>query len=263
MIRKILLSSAALLAVTSASFAADLPNRKAPPVAYVAPVFTWTGFYIGVDVGAGWINPTINYWTPPAPLTPNGSSRLSGAGILGGLYAGYNWQLSNNFLVGLEADVEATGINQSTSTYYTNAGVPNVTTIGANVNLPWQGSMRARVGVVAMPNLLIYATGGLAGAQINTKYTNLLGGGGQDSFSRTSAGWTLGAGVEAALMPNLIARAEYRFTQFDGARNHLLNAPIVLINPNVARTGKINENQVRVGLAYKFGAVAAPVVAKY
>ncbi|HZH51989.1 MAG TPA: porin family protein, partial [Microvirga sp.] len=54
--KKLLLASVALFGFAGAASAADLPVRAAPPAPVVAavPVFTWTGFYVGVNAGYGW-----------------------------------------------------------------------------------------------------------------------------------------------------------------------------------------------------------------
>ena len=263
MLRNALLASVAVFAATSA-FAADLPSRKsAPAVPYVAaPVFTWTGFYVGADVGGGWTNDKIKSYTT-ATGAPIGTATLNGSGVLGGLFAGYNWQTGSNIVLGLEGDLEATSIAAKKSfayTYGTTAVV--IGTAPAKESIPYQGSIRARLGYAA-GNVLFYATGGLAFAQFNTKYIDVLS---PSSFSSVKGGWTLGAGVEYAFNNNWTARAEYRYTQFQNFTD----------NVNTGNTGNpgnfwsgtsvkhsVNESAVRVGIAYKFGAPASAVVAKY
>ncbi len=137
----------------------------------------------------------------------------------------------------------------------------------ASESLPWQGSLRARLGYAA-GNALFYVTGGLAVAQINTKYITLpptpfnIGfAAGANSFSSTQAGWTLGGGVEYAFNANWTARAEYRYTNFGGFTDNIVNATGFW---NVlGEKHQISENALRVGIAYKFGAPASAVVAKY
>ncbi len=259
MLRNLLLSSAAFAALTSASLAADLPSRKAPPAApYVAaPIFTWTGFYIGADIGAGWTNDKARDYVT-ATNVYNGSSKLNGSGVLGGLYAGYNYQISPSFLIGAEVDIEATSIAPKTSSFTTAAGVVGVLAGSISESLPWQGSLRARAGVTA-GQALFYATGGLAFAQFNTKYTdNAVG---ATSYSSTKTGWTLGAGVEYAFNANWIARVEYRYTSFGNFNDSVAANGSIFASQTLKHS--VTENAVRVGIAYKFGAPASAVVAKY
>ena len=85
MTRKILAAFAGLmaLAMASPSSAADLP-RKAPAY-YVAPFFSWSGFYVGINGGYGWGNSS---WTNIGGTT--GDFRVKGA--LAGATLGFNLQ---------------------------------------------------------------------------------------------------------------------------------------------------------------------------
>jgi outer membrane immunogenic protein len=237
MLRHVLLSSAALAALTSASFAADLPSRKAPaPVPYVAaPIFTWTGFYLGAEIGAGWLNDKGRFFAP-GPVGSLNYDR-NNAGVVGGGFAGYNWQLSNSIVIGAEADIEGTSITSNTV-------APTI-----SESLPWQGSLRGRLGY-AMNNALFYATGGLAFGQIDTRYPGF-------NFSGTQPGWTLGGGIEYAFNNNWFARAEYRYTSFSGFTD------TAVVPPTVSVKHAPNENAVRFGVGYKFGGPSGSVVAKY
>ena len=265
---KFLLSTVAIAALTTASFAADLPSRKSPAEApYVAvPMFTWTGFYVGGDIGGAWTNDGSRYRLTPAGVgfAPAGTlvatSSMNSSGVVGGLFAGYNWQFSNAFVVGLEADVEATSLSKNNANILA-IGDGFVVPIGFlnSEKLPWQGSARARLGYAA-GNALFYVTGGLALAQIQTRYFNA-DFNTTDSFSQTRAGWTLGGGVEYAFNANWTARIEYRYSQFGTIRDTLTNTTFPA--GALAVSHPISENAVRVGIAYKFGAPAAAVVAKY
>ena len=99
------------------------PVYKAPP-----PVASWTGFYVGANLGYGWEDPTVNFngdnivgafLVNPALLFPGATSlgpvSFKSKGVLGGLQAGYNWQVSPIWLVGFETDFNWTGINGSGS----------------------------------------------------------------------------------------------------------------------------------------------------
>jgi outer membrane immunogenic protein len=107
-------------------------------------------------------------------------------------------------------------------------------------------------------------TGGLAFANVKTAYNNAAGGGataGAFSFSQTRTGWTLGAGVEYAISNNWSARAEYRYTDF-GSFSNTTAAGTTFWSAAVLRH-KLQEQSVRVGISYKFGGPAGPVVARY
>jgi outer membrane immunogenic protein len=125
--KKFLLSSAAFLGLTAAAAAADLPRRAAPPVFAPIPVFTWTGFYVGLNAGYGWGNNnndglgdafsvvvpgggTANVF-PFAGFGLNDTSNNDG--FVGGAQAGFNYQFTpgSGFVVGIEADIDWLGGN--------------------------------------------------------------------------------------------------------------------------------------------------------
>ena len=107
--RTLLLSTVAFAALAGSAFAADLPSRKEAPV-YLAPtpVFSWTGFYVGGDIGAAFsatlTNPAYTYNASYIPWTGHS---FNSSGFMGGGYLGYNYQLNQNFVVGLEGDFQA------------------------------------------------------------------------------------------------------------------------------------------------------------
>ena len=111
--KKILLSSVALLGLSAGAFAADLPSRRAPaPMIAAVPVFTWTGFYVGANAGYGWQNNDDSSIFVPAgtfgPGTVGGTITYAddeGDGFVGGGQVGYNYQIGS-FVLGLEADIQ-------------------------------------------------------------------------------------------------------------------------------------------------------------
>lgn len=228
--RNLLLGSVALLVLAaSGAQAADLPRRAAPPAPiYVAPIFTWTGFYVGAQIGGGWGRNEF------AGLTYNPN------GVVGGLHAGYNMQFGA-IVAGVEGDIEATSLKGSTTIGF----------VSLKTTAPWQGSLRARLGF-GFDRALIYATGGVAFAQLKNEIfipPFAL------SNQSTRTGWTLGAGVEYALSPNWSIRAEYRYTDYGRYTSSFF--------PFGSAQTRFKENAARVGLSYRFGGYAAPVVAKY
>ena len=244
MIRKILLASVAVAAMTGAAAAADLPSRKAP-VAYapVAMAYSWTGFYVGGQIGYAWGEHKGKIYTPANVLigTQNGKSK----GLLGGIHAGYNMQ-SGAIVYGLEADIEASNVRGSTAV----AAFPG---FFANARIGTQGSLRGRLGFAA-DRALFYVTGGVAAADIKT---NVSTGALVDSASKTKFGWTLGAGVEYAISNNWSVRGEYRYTDFGKHTNTLIATA-----PGFNYKEGVTDHAVRLGLSYKFGGPSA-IVAKY
>src|SRR3954447_19637394 len=157
MVRRLLLSTVAAAAMIGSAAAADLPSRRPPPPAYVAPVpiFTWTGFYVGVNAGGAFRAGNNNgfntavFFGGAAPLAlgaTNNSARLIGGGQVG-----VNYQI-NQFVLGVEADGQAlVGSNNNNNTFGS---------IGNGTTTSFLGTVRGRGGV-AFDRLLVYGTAGV------------------------------------------------------------------------------------------------------
>jgi outer membrane immunogenic protein len=238
--KNVLLSSVVFLGLTIGAMAADLPSRGAPaPVASV-PVFTWTGFYVGVQAGYGW----GTYKAAFSGANGVTTTEYDSEGFVGGAHIGYNHQFGS-FVVGVEADIEGTGLDGNGGVRFSDGSV-----LSASPDVSVQGSLRARLGV-ALDRVLIYATGGLAYANFENDYSlndTVTGRITDASFDNSEWGWTLGAGVEYAFTDNLTARVEYRYTQFSGYQNDdaaFFDGASYDFDPDF--------HTVRVGLSYKFG----------
>ncbi len=300
--RKFLFSGVALAALAGQAFAADLPSSK-DAATYVAPapIFSWTGFYAGVNVGPVWGDSKINVVSTPVSANPNHGNVLSSAalagsasggqtfgGLVGGGQVGYNYQMGS-IVLGLEADIMGLTGNRTTMFYTASVaggGSPPVNSaFTATSQVDWLGTVRGRLGYTVTPTLLLYATGGLAYGGVNSNFvmmqnhTGTGGGGGgglisgasYGSASDTRVGWTVGGGMEYAFVPNWTLRVEYLY--FDLGDGSYAPGNLVGLRPNgvprytiasSVRTSA-NGNIVRVGLNYKFGGPIeiAPVVAKY
>jgi outer membrane immunogenic protein len=241
-----LAAAAASILFTGAASAADLaarPYTKAPPP--VVAVYSWTGFYIGADVGYGWGRST-GIGTNAAGFFPVPYS-LDPSGVIGGGFIGANYQI-NNVVLGIEADWQAADLNESGN--FLLGGVPTYT---YRTKITDYGSVRGRLGF-AFDRWMVFGTAGAAWGSWETSYAFI----GLPPFVTASVssnvGWTAGAGVEYAFTNNLLGRIEYRYTD-------LGTASFVNLATNSAEVGnKVTINDVRVGLAYKFG---GPVVARY
>jgi outer membrane immunogenic protein len=182
--KKILL--AALMAgVATSAFASDLPTRKAPPApmpAYVAPTFTWTGFYLGLNGGGAFANGGGSFGNPSG-------------GVVGGT-VGYNYQMGQ-FVLGLEgdwdwADLDKKGFNPTIGASYKN-NIDDILTA------------RARLGY-AIDRTLLFVTGGYAGFDERVSFPGL-----GSSASSWRSGGVIGAGVEYAFTNNITAKVEYLY----------------------------------------------------
>jgi outer membrane immunogenic protein len=274
MIRKLLLASVGAIALTGSALAADLPSRAPPPV-YLPPVpiFTWTGIYIGGQIGYAWgqdHNDFVGSF-PAGPLLATGvffdnTFGQNPNGVIGGAHVGYNYQI-NQWVLGLEGSVDGTSMSK-TLVFAPGGFAAPVGFFGNGVTettrADIQGSIRGRIGV-AWDRALLYGTGGVAFGGFKTSYTffsPFFATGGTSNFSTTRVGWTVGGGIDYAITNNWSVRAEYRYTDF--GRN--TNTPFGGLFTGGAFTGHhhFTENQVQVGFSYKFDTYApAPVVAKY
>ncbi|MDE2362335.1 MAG: porin family protein [Hyphomicrobiales bacterium] len=249
-IAKSFISGALLTVAAGTAMAADLPSRKAPPPSYIAPmpVFSWSGFYVGVN-GGGFINNSTL-------TTAVASGRESGGGFLIGGTAGYNWQLSNNFVVGLEADVDY----RSTTTVSTGF------TSSSPARDGFFGTVRGRLGY-AWDRLMIYGTAG--GAFGNAIAPNVLsmpfyGYYGQRSPNNggTKFGWTAGVGAEYALTNNWSIKAEYLYADL-GKKTLAYVSPFSGLTTGLVPTD-VSAHVIRAGVNYRFNwGLGAPVLAKY
>jgi outer membrane immunogenic protein len=254
MYRRLLIASVGAIALAGSAFAADLPSR--PPPVYVppAPIFTWTGFYLGGHIGYAWGNANTT-------LGDNFGDYVSFSrnfdGAIGGGHVGYNVQFSQ-FVIGLEGDVDGSAIH---GTGYRTPFIGNLLFVPTQVNqsVGVQASIRGRIGY-AWDRVLLYATGGVAFATVNGSITTPFG---YDSASNTRTGWTVGGGLEYAVSNNWLLRAEYRYAQYGTSNIYASNSYALPVLGAVGAYGRrtINENRVNVGLSYKFDSLlwaAAP-----
>ena len=193
----------ALALLSDAAVAADNFPYGAParPGGYV-----WQGPYVGANLGYQWSGITNN------PASPSG--------IAGGVQAGYNVQYGQ-FVFGGETDLQVTGADDTFAPW--------------KFSNPWFGTLRARAGL-AMSSVLFYGTVGLAYGTLNMKNTLTT-----VSESHTSVGWAGGVGVEAAVMGNWTARAEYLYVD--------LSSSSFVLDGN---SHGIQSNLLRLGVNYRF-----------
>ncbi len=248
--KKFLLAGTAAIALASGAQAADLGvPRGAVAGVVVAPAFSWTGFYLGGQIGGVWARQggsnTTLAGTNPVPLA-------FGNGFVGGLHVGFNYQI-NQIVVGAEADIEASTVSGARRGV-AGAAVPGLL-FDMTMRQSFMGSLRARAGV-AMDRTLFYVTGGVAFTSARNTMANA-GAAPFHTFTTTRAGWTVGAGVEHAFAPNWTARLEYRYANFGSFTN--ANAGV---NSQFNVSPK-DDHAIRLGVSYLFSTGGAAVVARY
>jgi outer membrane immunogenic protein len=241
--------AAAVLLSSTAAFAAD-------PVGEVAPAYDWTGFYAGVHGGYGWGESTVS--DPAAELFNFFTIGLTGEvaeydvdGWIGGAQIGAQIQ-HNQFVLGVEADISASGMSGEETVI----DLPNDDfTLDLDTDIEWLATFRARGGVT-FDRFLLYVTGGLAVAEVNSGFRASSDGPGivpafDESFedSKTHIGWTAGVGGEAQLTDSLSLKVEYLYVDL-GEEHYDLEVlpPLLDIQGNV----DITANIVRAGLNYRF-----------
>jgi outer membrane immunogenic protein len=264
------------------AMAADMPvkARPAPP-----PIASWTGFYAGLNAGYGWADASsINN-----PLDPSSRTFLAPAsdfnasfqqsGWLAGGQIGANWQFTDRGVLGIEADLQYANVRGGSSLARRpqDVGVISI----SERELRWFGTLRGRLGFLATPNLLLYATGGLAYGEATSRgnINNVSGvsiaiAGNPVLFCQshstcytgsngdTQVGWTAGIGGEWKFSPNWSAKLEYLRVELPGSAVTLVSPPPS--DPGVATVFRFNRQAydfVRVGVNYQWG--GAPLVARY
>ncbi|GAA4663232.1 outer membrane protein [Bartonella pachyuromydis] len=269
-------ASAFAFVSASVAYAADVVMPPSPtPVApvIVNPTFSWTGFYIGGQVG-GFSSKTkmdILNNGKTFPVHDDYLPKLSG--FMGGIYAGSNVDLGNGLILGVDTDIIWTDKNDTKTVpayEITPAHVAYVNKIvkDAGINIgenkievgdkrshsftfkeKWAGATRVRIGFAA-ERIMPYVAGGIAYTQlqdiasisITKKDTGkVIASGNLSDETKTMVGYTLGAGVDFAMTNNVIVRAEYRYTDFGKKK---------FSNDKYETSYKTND--FRVGVAYKF-----------
>ena len=269
--RRLVIWSAALAGFAGPVLAADLPRHAPPTAVPIAPVFTWAGFYFGTNTAVINVHGTIRtYGNAPNTLSEIASGQRPSSvssdntNFASGAQIGFNTQFGST-VIGVEADLTYGGVSRREISFGA-LNEPNI----FRQDLDWLGTARGRVGV-AFDQVLVYATGGLAFADVTNRVSfhrptdsafQYLG-----RSSDWAVGYAVGGGVEfmlpAALerfsfigrligASSVTVRAEYLY--FDlGEKSVIVNAlPGVALNSFTSHfetRGHIG----RVGFNYRFG----------
>jgi outer membrane immunogenic protein len=225
--------AALAIAICAPAAAADLPMVTKAPVA--APVFSWTGCYIGANVGYGWGRARVS--TTGGGFTGTASENLDG--VVGGGQIGCNYQWTS-VVWGIEGDFQGTG--QRHSDTFTVGGV----TVNNTNRVPWFGTIRGRVGWAAN-NWLFYGTGGWGYGEFKSETTFTGAVVGTISTSRDHGFWVVGGGIENAFAPRWSWKVEYLYLSTGDLNNTSAIGATVFTS-----SSKFTDNIVRAGVNYRF-----------
>ena len=263
--KKLALAAAAIFALFAGSASAADMAVKAPPLA--APVFSWTGFYVGLNAGGGWNERTGDHFcvTPGGVLAGVGCSvsvngTVEASGALAGGQIGYNWQ-TGSIVWGGEADIQWSGIKGS-SAFNLACCLPVTAPPGfaatSSQDLQWFGTVRGRLGVAVAERGLIYGTAGLIYGEEAISFSAVAPG---ITYARAASsirtGWTAGGGFEYAFTNNLSGKVEGLYYDM-GRQTISFTSPAT--NFTLNNSFKYTGVMARAGLNWKFG---GPAVARY
>jgi outer membrane immunogenic protein len=306
-------ASAAALAWLAMSMTANAADMPVPPPAKApvyAPAFNWTGFYVGVNGGIGVANRTVTFSgndtvtrnitcekiipsfqldgeTCPSPIKSNPFG-----GVVG-VQAGYNWQFRRNWVIGLEAEFDASNVRGNGTSRFLypifdparNVSFAQPANLHSSEELKWFGTVKGRLGFVPTERSLLFVTGGLAYGQVNQTMTvnlpdgnaNLFGGDkfgygcgptGANCFvgtnSKFAVGWTLGGGLEIALTNSITVKSEYSYLNLGDGGGTKVQAQSLIGGIGfapasfTATSSRLDYHVVRLGLSVK-DSIFAPI----
>ena len=242
--KRILLATIAIMALGSASvLAADLPV-KAPVMVAPPPPPTWTGCYIGGNLGGAFGHASVS--------GPNGGEASGdNSGFAGGGQVGCDIQFGGGWVFGFRNMFDWSN-NSKSGTFPAGAfGVAPGTQPVVNFNNKWFDTLTARIGYAMQPNWLLYFQGGAAFVQRSTNVTYLGAQIGQTVNS--SNGWTIGGGVEWMFAPHWSAFLEGNYMDFGSTSGTTVVTPVrTACATGCPISAKATESTVLVGVNYRF-----------
>jgi len=270
-------------APAAVAIAADPPRnwRTLAETRPPAPKAAWGGFYVGNSIGGSaagaiWnttcLQPGAPGVTCPSAATlanlqrANNNADFGSMALRGGIYAGFNVMLSQKWVAGVEADFAAMVKTRA------RPGIPGAENLAipgspgldrASVRQSWETGARARLGYLFAPNMLLFATLGVAQTRVETSATcggavypvgwcaevaNL---GRTDSVAENRIGWSVGGGIEFMITSRWLWRAEYRYTDFGSMGALLLALPASRLDA-IQTSVRLRRSTAMFGVAYKF-----------
>jgi outer membrane immunogenic protein len=252
--RFVLASFATLIALTAApAIAADMRMPVKAPPAPIVTVFSWTGCYVGANIGYG--RADKDYFDPIEAVNV-GSHKADG--IVGGGQVGCDYQ-AGNWVFGIQGMFDAADLTGSHVNPFPYFGIPNDFTEHTRVS--WFTTVTGRLGYTLQPSLLAYVKGGAAWVRdkhqefrITPDPTFVPG-----SASVTRTGWVIGGGFEYSFGRNWSVFAEYNYLDFGRKTVTLDYGPTGTYDFDIKQQVHLG----LVGINYRFGGFGGPVVAQY
>ncbi|WP_208432654.1 porin [Bartonella taylorii] len=276
-IKSLITTSVIALVSASAVQAADvvIPHHEVAP-AITAPAFSWTGLYIGGQVGN--FSSKVEITDPDTKNKWNKDDTPKPSGFIGGIYAGSNIDLGSGLILGVETDAvwadredakagssKAIGdtdlesfkarLTKANATFATGKTVADIKaedkrTDSITLKEKWSGATRVRIGFGAADRIMPYVAGGVAYAQMEAIRSVKVTKAADDAEvataklhdkTKTFVGYTIGGGIDFAMTDNVLLRAEYRYSDFGKKKFEKDDSEV-----------SYKTNDFRVGVAYKF-----------
>jgi outer membrane immunogenic protein len=250
--KRILSAAAFCTLALGPALAADLPPAPPPPprapavyVPVAVPLYNWTGFYFGPNIGWGWTSLSVN-----DTLGNSYSNSTNQGQFFGGGQVGFNYQFPMGVVIGAEWQFDWLPNASNTGN---GTAIPGVGTIQVTSNNRWVTDVAARLGY-GWDRVLFYGKGGWAwagtnGSTINNTTTNTSFTGGTSS----NQGWLAGAGIEYAFFPNWTARVEYDYIRLNNTTQTIPAGAAGFAAGDTFNISNRNFSIVEVGMNYKFG----------
>jgi outer membrane immunogenic protein len=240
-IRGALMKKFFVTCIAAAAFC-GAPAFAAPPA---APIFNWSGFYVGAFGGYGWGH---SNWHTDYVSPNNFDDSLNPRGAFFGGLIGYNWQAAPNWVLGIEADGAIANLVDSHRGPGDYATLYNAT---IKDDVGSFGTVRSRAGYTWGMEMF-YVTGGWAWLQnkntLNYPPTTTV-----NHSSATHSGWAVGAGWEHAFDRNWSVKAEYLYMGF-GSKDYLYPTAFCAVPfSSCAFHTSMNIQTVKLGVNYRFG----------
>jgi len=233
-------------ALTNSAMAADMPV-KALPAPPPAPVYLWTGCYIGGNLG--WAEVSAHF---EDHFTGEDDGRLSKSGFAGGGQIGCDYQFAANWVFGIQGMIDGADISRSRESIL----FPEFT---FHSDVRWFGTITARLGYLITPSFLFYAKGGWGTVKQRFAVTDTFDGTLFKSVNTNSGGGDVGVGFEYMFAPNWTFWVEWDHIFLNHRSIDFVGATDTRFTDNIHR----DFDKVLFGINWRFGGYSPPVAARY